>query len=1424
KIFTSDDSALPMVEARESLTIDPHHANAMRAFCNDYGISVSLYLKSLYSVLIRTYCRTDADFHLYEYYGGRPAGHERSLGCYYQQVPFILPSELFKPEALLTDLFGYARQMQGEVRDKRQISISKQRQIAPQGAITFLYNYYYFDVDFSFPEEQDSSETLNSSETLKAEIASAKVESAVQLIIKDLYGQLQIDLRYDTSVFSSFDFSARLLSLSKQVIEKDVQYIGKLDLTLPNEKEFWSVCNPLRTELPAVSSVQQLFEQQVEKTPDASALTFAQETLSYKTLNERANQLAHYLREQGVEANTKVGVCVERSLEMMVSVLAVLKAGGAYVPLDITYPKERLGFLIDDSNVSLLLAQHCMMDRLPVLTEVELFFVDSQWDEIHSKSIENPVCTTTLDDLIYIIYTSGSTGLPKGAGVTHRGEINLLNWFTREFNIGADDKTLLMSAIGFDLTQKNLFAVLIKGGTLVIPPMDYYDQEVITYHIEHDEITLLNCAPSAFYPLVERDSDALKSLRTLFLGGETIQMELLSPWLRREDCHCEVVNTYGPTECTDVVSYHRVHITSDVSIQVIPIGKPIDNTQLYILDSNNLVPVGLVGELCVAGVGVGVGYLSKNEITRNELTEAVFIDNPFGEGQLYRTGDLARYLENGDIEYIGRKDFQVKLRGMRIELGEIEAALRRQPGVKDSLVMLDAKMGEEGVEQLVAYVVTDRALDNGLFDKNQWRESIRDTLPNYMIPNVLISVEAWPLTPNGKVDRKSLLNLVDNNKADSYVAPRSEIELQLVSIWSSVLKVDKIWVYDNFFDLGGHSLLATQIAARARKAFNIPIQLRDMLGQPTIDSIAKQVAKLMKGDSPLSLMPEIVRVDRTKPLPLSFAQQRLWVLDQLEPGSVAYNMPLTVKVRGALNVDVLRQSFAEVVRRHESLRTVFIVVEEDDDPDIISQDIVCEDIVCEDIAYQTIKDAGQGETCDWALPVTSVVGLEQAAQEIEVKRLVAIEIMTPFDLETGPLFRTSLFKLDENDFVFVAVTHHIVSDGWSMGLMIQEVASIYSDLSQGKQPELDELPLQYADFSQWQRNWLQGEVLERELDYWREQLKDLTYLKFPTDYPRPRVQTYQGASVHFSLTARLTKRLQLLGQRQGVTLFMTLLAAYKVLLFRYSGQDDICVGTPTANRQQEELESIIGFFINTLALRTLVDGEGTFAELLSSVQQSTMAAFDHQNVPFERIVEEVTTQRDMSRSPIFQLMFVMQNTLPLDEQLIQGAGLVFEPISPDIESAKFDITLTMREEGNLSGVFQYNTDLFTESRITEFARDFERLLAAVVDQPECKLVNLPISSEIDIRQPFFDWNKEDLAPREPESQASMGYAPPRNGLEELILVIWARVLRAVHPHQEIGIYDNFFELGGHSLLATQVISRIKRQVKIEIPLRVLFEA
>ena len=1441
-------------EVRELLTIDPLHVKAMREYCEGVGISVSLYLKALYSILVKTYCATESDFHLYEYFGGRPPGHEKSLGCYYQQTPFIVSAVLFEQDALLSDLFDYSRQMQRESRDKRTLSISKQRQIAPKGPVTFLYNFYHFDTDIRFSQGEEMSGQINDGqlkgELLKAEIGSPKVESAVQLIVKDLHGQLRIDLRYDARVFSSFDFAARLISLSHQLVknetgENQLGRIDELDFLLPKEKLFLANTVFQNSALPPVTSVQQLFEQQVEKTPDAIAVTCAEQSLNYQELNQQANQLAHYLRAQGIEANSRVGICVEPSLDMIVSVLAVLKAGGVYVPLDTRYPIERLSYLIDDSDVMLVITQSGLVSRLNN-SKVKVFVTDSEEQGLIDFSLGNPNNRTRLDDLLYIIYTSGSTGLPKGAGVTHRGEVNLLTWFTREFDVSATDKTLLMSAFGFDLTQKNLFAVLIKGGCLVIPELDYYDPDLLTEHIERDGITLLNCAPSAFYPLLEEGDSCLNrfsnlsSLRILFLGGEPIRIEMLSHWLSAEDCICEVVNTYGPTECTDVVAYHRIDPSSGEGA---PMGKPIDNTQLYVVDSTlatiKPVPLGLVGELCVAGIGVGVGYLSKDEKVGKQLTESVFIENPFGEGRLYRTGDLVRYRENGDLEYIRRKDFQVKIRGMRIELGEIEVALRQLGGVKDSLVILASVEN-----QLLAYVVCDST-----FDRESWREALRNHLPNHMIPNALISVDTWPLTPNGKVDRTALLNLVASSDADLYVAPRSEIELQLVSIWSSVLKVDKIGVYDNFFDLGGHSLLATQIAARARKAFNIPLQLRDLLGQPTIDAIAKQVAKLMKGDSSLSLAPVIERADRSQRLPLSFAQQRLWLLDQLEPGSVVYNMPLTVRVRGNLNVELLRQSFAEVVRRHESLRTLFILGE-----GVLGGSVVGDD---EDLGtvYQQIADPAKRGASDWALPVTSValesLGNTISAQEIEVKRLVAIEIMTPFDLETGPLFRTSLFKLDENDYVFVAVTHHIVSDGWSMGLMIQEVASIYASLSLGYADEYEDLqsnelllhkeaPLQYADFAQWQRNWLQGEVLQHELDYWSEQLKDLEYLKFPTDYPRPPIQTYQGASYPFSLTPQLSKRLQLLGHRQGATLFMTLLAAFKVLLFRYCGQNDICVGTPTANRQQEELESIIGFFINTLALRTQVEGESSFVEILSSVQQNTMAAFDHQDVPFERIVEEVTTQRDMSRSPLFQIMFVMQNTLPLDQQVIHGADLVFEPITPDIESAKFDITLTMSEEESLSGVFQYNTDLFTQSRISDFALDFERLLTAVVDQPESKVSSLPLASqitspsELNGQQAIPDWNTESSATTELASSSSMGYEPPRNGVEESILVIWTKVLsskvlsskeRVATQHQnQIGIHDNFFELGGHSLLATQVISRIKRQFKIEVPLRVLFEA
>ena len=1270
----------------------------VRDYCAREQIHPSELFRAMTAYLTKAYCRPENDFVLLEIQGGRNRSNYDQVGVYYRQVPFVVGSHVLGKDHPVADFFEFSRQQQHEVKPYRTLSMNRQRALIGQGRLAFMFNYYNFMRDIALAE---SHETIG--------IVSPHPENVVQVVVRDVE-RLHLSIMYETCVFAEQGFIQRLKTLVLEVAQGTATSMGDLALISQFEAEQLDGWNQTQRELPANETVVDWFERQVESTPDQVALIFGEQQLTYAQLNAQANQLANYLIAKGVQPQDRVAISLGRSLDMIVSVWAVIKAGATYIPVDVNYPKERLAFLIEDSNASCLVTESCMLDRLPETTAVRVL-VDAAREQIQIASAGKPGVSPSPQDLIYIIYTSGSTGKPKGAAVRHHGEVNLLTWYTNDLGLGPSDRALVISAFGFDLTQKNLFAMLVCGGTLVVPAMDQYDDAVVLETIRLQQITLVNCAPSAFYPLVDDLDDdraqALSSLRYLVLGGEPIRLAALYPWLSHRDSQCQLVNSYGPTECTDVVSYHILdEIAPDQTL--IPIGKPINNTQLFVVDDElNRLPAGLTGELCIAGDGVGVGYIG-----RDDLTAEVFIDNPFGKGKLYKTGDLARYLNDGNIEYMGRKDFQIKLRGLRIELGEIEHALRQLQGVSDGLAMVLN-------EQLVAYVVADDRFDN-----NAWRQRLADYLPEYMVPAHVVTLEAWPLTPNGKVDRKALPAPDQASRRVAYVEPRNDIERTLAQIWSQVLKVEEVGVYDNFFDLGGHSLLATQVASRARKAFNANIQLRDLLGEPTIASIAKEVERIIQSGGGIAEA-DITPANRDQRLPLSFAQQRLWLLDKIEPGSVAYNVPLAVRIEGDLDISALEQAFQRLIDRHEVLRTAFL---QDDEGASLN--------IAEQIPFQL-------RAVDVNVPENEL--------ETEVRRLVAIEIMTPFSLEQAPLIRAKLYRLPVSDgkpqFVLSVVLHHIITDGWSMGILIKELGACYVALQKKAEPPLTPLAIQYADFSAWQRHAISDEVLENHLAFWKGELGGVPSLNLPADYPRPNIQTYNGRSLAFELPESIKQRFLALARQQNTTPFVVLMAAYAAFLHRYTGQDDFAVGSPVAGRDHPDLGPVVGFFVNTLVVRHQFEGISDFSALVKAVSGKVLQNQAHQQIPFEQIVDVVEPARDMSRSPIFQTMLTYQN-LPVDKDAMAATDaemgdIRFSPVSLDIESAKYELMLTVTE-GSESDPYhcqlQYNTDLFASDSMAQLAKHFANFCESVSAAPEQPLHAFSMLDNEEINTQLYDWN------------------------------------------------------------------------------------
>jgi amino acid adenylation domain-containing protein/FkbM family methyltransferase len=1325
--------------------------------------------------------------------------------------------------------------------------------------------------------------------------------------------------------------------------------------------------------------IHELFEEFADRSPAATAVVFENQRLSYRELNARANQVAHQLQALGVGPEALVAICVERSLEMVVGILSILKAGGAYVPLDPTYPAERLTFMLEDTQPSVLLTQAHLLSKLPK-PSARVGLLDTDWSSNSKPDDQNLQSQTKAKHLAYLIYTSGSTGKPKGVMITHGNLRHYVQSIRVPMEITATDRYLHTASISFSSSVRQLMVPLSQGATVVIASTHQIREPLTLFEmVKRNGVTIMDIVPSywrncvhALGSLQSESRNALldNKVRLIMSASEPLLSDVPRDWVHRLKHRAKLINMLGQTETTGIVATYEVHAENNDQVKVVPVGRPLPNTQIRLLDSHlQPVPLGVPGEIHIGGAGVGRGYLNHPELTTER-----FIPDPFSPepgARLYKTGDMGCCAPNGNIEFLGRMDNQVKIRGHRVELGEIEAVLRGHSGVRDAAVI--AREDEIGSHRLVAYAVLDKAcapvisgreryrLPNnmaivqqnkhetdffyqqiftdqtnfrhgitlrdgdcvfdvganiGLFtmfvqqgwkdvavyafepipaifetlsinvslyggntklfqygiadeskevaftyyphsstqsgryanaqedrevlktiianqksgNSSNWSEfidglveervkgeavncslkslseiihehnikridllkidvekseldvlagiaesdwgkirqivieadglggklerltallkrhgyavfaeeddyirgsglynvyAIRDIeddlsatangsdklypvpvfpdtiltvsalrqylqkkLPDYLIPSAIVFLDSLPLSPTGKVDRKSLpapdLDRPELGKA--FVAPRGAVEVQLTKIWEKVLRRSPIGVQDSFFELGGHSLIAVQLIHQIGKVFGKTLPVTALFQAPTIEQVAVVLGETSLDSAFISRRPN------RDSAPLSFAQQRLWFLDQLEPESSAYNVSDAIRLTGRLNVAVLEQSLNEILSRHELLRTVFRAM--DGQP------------------VQLIATAPHLK-----LPVMDLRKLPETKREAEVQRLASEEAQRPFDLAEGPLIRAILARLGDEDHAFILIMHHIISDAWSTGVLFRELSAIYGAFSNGKPSPLSELPIQYADFANWQRQWLQGETLETQLAYWKKQLGGAPpVLDLPTDRPRPAVQTYRGAQHSVLLSQTLSKGLKAFSQYEGATLFMTLLAAFKVLLRRYTGQDDVIVATPIAGRSRAEVDGLIGFFVNTLVLRTDLAGNPSFRELLYLVRDVALGAYAHQDLPFEKLVEELQPERSLSYSPLFQVFI---NMFKPTQAFAELPGLTAEILEVPEVRARFDLTLyVIEQDEGIRFKLVYNTDLFGSERMLEMLRQFEYLLEQILVEPD----------------------------------------------------------------------------------------------------------
>ncbi|MED5158358.1 pyoverdine non-ribosomal peptide synthetase/polyketide synthase PvdL, partial [Pseudomonas aeruginosa] len=1030
-------------------------------------------------------------------------------------------------------------------------------------------------------------------------------------------------------------------------------------------------------------------ERQLAQSAERIALEWDGGSLGYAELHARANRLAHYLRDKGVGPDVRVAICAERSPQLLVGLLAIVKAGGAYVPLDPDYPSERLAYMLADSGVELLLTQAHLFERLPGAEGVTPICLDSL--KLDNWPSQAPGLHLHGDNLAYVIYTSGSTGQPKGVGNTHAALAERLQWMQATYALDGDDVLMQKAPVSFDVSVWECFWPLVTGCRLVLAaPGEHRDPARLVELVRQFGVTTLHFVPPLLQLFIDEPGvAACGSLRRLFSGGEALPAELRNRVLQRLPA-VALHNRYGPTETAINVTHWQCR-TEDGERS--PIGRPLGNVVCRVLDAEfNLLPAGVAGELCIGGLGLARGYLG-----RPALSAERFVADPFSAGgeRLYRTGDRARWNADGVLEYLGRLDQQVKLRGFRIEPEEIQARLLAQPGVAQAVVVI-----REGVagSQLVGYYTGAAGAEAEAEQNQRLRAALQAELPEYMVPAQLMRLAQMPLGPSGKLDTRALPEPVWQQR--EHVEPQTELQRRIAAIWSEVLGLPRVGLRDDFFELGGHSLLATRIVSRTRQACDVELPLRALFEASELEAFCEQV-RAAQAAGRTDSHGAIRRIDREQPVPLSYSQQRMWFLWQLEPDSPAYNVGGLARLSGPLDVARFEAALQALVQRHETLRTTFPSVD--------------------GVPVQRVHGDG-GLHMDWQ----DFSALDRDSRQQHLQTLADSEAHRPFDLESGPLLRVCMVKMAEREHYLVVTLHHIVTEGWAMDIFARELGALYEAFLDDRESPLEPLPVQYLDYSVWQREWLESGERQRQLDYWKAQLgNEHPLLELPGDRPRPPVQSHQGDLYRFDLSPELAERVRRFNAARGLTMFMTMTATLAALLYRYSGQQDLRIGAPVANRIRPESEGLIGAFLNTQVLRCRLDGQMSVGELLEQVRQTVIDGQSHQDLPFDHLVEALQPPRSAAYNPLFQVMCNVQRWE--FQQTRQLAGMTVEYIANDARATKFDLNLEVTDlDQRLGCCLTYSRDLFDEPRIARMAGHWQNLLEALLGDPQRRIAELPL--------------------------------------------------------------------------------------------------
>jgi amino acid adenylation domain-containing protein/non-ribosomal peptide synthase protein (TIGR01720 family) len=1269
-----------------SLELDEKLSSKVTDYAQSNRLTINTLMQGVWAVLLKTYTGNSKIV-----YGvtvsGRPEdlpGVESRVGMYINSLP------LFTHVENHLGIKDWLLMLQAE-----QVK-SRNYQYAPLHSVQSLTDIASDLFDTLLVFENYPISKVVSSGKWSVEIKNTEMQELASFpLFLSIYNteKLKVNFNYNTSLIEeSYLVSIRnhFENVLFQIIEKPNGILADLEVLL--EPEFDQIVSKFNNTSKPVSKTEtlvSLFEQQVSQTPLALALVFENDSLTYQALNEQSNQIAHYLRSKGIGHQMPVAVCLERSANLLVALLGILKAGAAYVPIDPEYPQQRIEYMLQDCSAKLLIKEQSSSMDL----SIETLAPDSEL--LHSQPKVNLKEKPSPNDLVYIIYTSGSTGKPKGVMVEHHSLVNLISWHQDYYQVDAHSKSTSMAGVGFDAFGWEVWPYLTAGASIQLLNNEQRLSPEIIAELILDQGITHTYIPTALVPaVVDLTRNRPSSLKYLTTAGD----QLLP--INIQNLDYQLVNNYGPTEFTICATSYILTERDENALPLI--GKPIANTRVYILSNENKIcPIGVVGEILLGGAALARGYLNNEELTKEK-----FIQNPINptEERLYKTGDLGRWLADGNIEFLGRKDNQVKIRGYRIELGEIESAIQNIDTIGQIVVL--AKEDKNGTKRLVAYVVASET-----FDKEQVVQKLKETLPEYMVPQFWVELQSLPLTANGKLDKNALpepdLNEGLSGDADKQL---TEFESRMLAIWEDLLDLDKLGINDNFFDIGGDSLLAIRLTSALRKELNLEVEIRLIFDFPTVATLCEEIGKELEHKDTTTF--EII--ERPNSIPVSFSQERLWFIDQLE-GSIHYHNPAIIRLHGDLDLKALENALRNCIERHEVLRTVFKEVDGK--------------------IEQCIQSAEK-----WHLNVDESRDIIKNAEDF--KSIARQLINKPFNLSSDYMLRANLLRTAKNEFTLVVTIHHIAADAWSLSILVKELIEFYGANVEHRKANLKPLPMQYADYSVWQRSTLKGENLDRKIDFWRNKLSGFSTLNLPTDFDRPSVQSIRGARLTFEIDRNLTEKLIALSKQEGSTLFMTLQAVFSILLSRYSGQKDICIGTPIANRSQQELESLIGFFVNTIVLRNDLSGNLMFTDFLKQVKLNTLEAFSNQEVPFEKVVETVVNERDLNRNPIYQILLTLQNTPEVPELRYKNILLTVEETEHDTSQLDLICNFTETEQGLLGSV-EYCTDLFKAETIERMMNHFVQLVESVLINPDKVISELTMLSPKESKELLENFNQSE---------------------------------------------------------------------------------